>query len=143
MDKDPKQLYQEVILRHSNAPFHFEKWEEAPLVIEAYNPLCGDQFRLFLELEGDKVVKASFHGYGCAISKASTSILIEKILGKTIEEIHQLALAFYQIVRPEGGTLEADADEELLAFAAARQFPARLQCATLSWEALEKGVGGE
>lgn len=143
MSKDPKQLYQEVILRHSNAPFHFEKWEEAPIVIEAYNPLCGDQFRLFLELEEGRVKRVSFHGYGCAISKASTSILVEKILGMSVEEIRRLTKEFYKIVRPDGGELNAGADEELAAFAAARHFPARLQCATLSWEALEKELAGE
>ena len=90
MDEKLKQLYQGVILKHSQSPINYEKREDADIKIEAYNPLCGDQFKLFLETEGDVVKSIHFHGYGCAISKASTSILVKKVEGKSIDEVQQL-----------------------------------------------------
>jgi nitrogen fixation NifU-like protein len=137
MRKDLHALYQAVIMRHNREPYHYEKRPEAEVVIEAYNPLCGDQYKLYLNIRDGRVQHAHFYGYGCAISKASTSVLIEKLEGLRIEEIPELAKRFIQVVTPEA-TPPADVDEKMAAFAAARQFPARLQCATLSWEALLK-----
>jgi nitrogen fixation NifU-like protein len=126
-------LYRDVIKKHEREPVHFQKIEDAEHVIEAYNPLCGDQFQLFLAIENGVISAAHFHGYGCAISKASTSVLMKKMQGMTLEEVSTLCQHFQTIV-----TAETDEpDEELSAFAAARQFPERLTCATLSWEALE------
>ena len=135
MDRNPKELYREVILIHNREPFHSRKAGSAAIVIEAYNPLCGDQFKLYLDVEAGRVEEVYFHGYGCAISKASTSVLVKKIRGLTLEEIRGLAGRFFEVVKG-GETTAAEADEELQAFAAARDFPARLQCATLSWDAL-------
>lgn len=134
---DPQDLYQDVILRHSREPAGFERREDAGLVIEAYNPLCGDQFRLFLDIEGDRIVRASFYGYGCAISKASTSVLVQRLPGLSLDEAGALIREFFAVVR-EGESPPENADPELLAFSAARHFPARLSCATLSWEALDR-----
>jgi nitrogen fixation NifU-like protein len=134
MDEKLKQLYQGVILKHSRSPVNYEKKEDAAIKIEAYNPLCGDQFKLFMETEEDVVKSIHFHGYGCAISKASTSILVKKIEGKKIEEVEQLLQEYFDML--ESG--EAHPDEELEAFAAAKSFPGRMQCATLSWESLQK-----
>lgn len=131
-----KQLYQEVILRHDRQPVHFEKREEAPVVIEAYNPICGDRFNLYLEIKDGKVASAAFHGYGCAISKAATSVLIARIEGKPIADILSLYKQYQSLLDPAVPE-PAGMDEELSAFMGARQFPARRQCAALSWEALE------
>ena len=80
-------LYQGVILQHNNAPQYFEKRLAAQHVIDAYNPLCGDKFKLFLDIENGTIVKATFHGYGCAISKVATSVLLSKIQGQNIESV--------------------------------------------------------
>lgn len=130
-----KQLYQTVILQHDKHPVRYEKREEAAVILEAYNPLCGDKFTLFLTIENDSIQHASFHGYGCAISKASTSVLVKNLEGKKIEELKNLVQNFRSIVDAEA-TTEPALDSEFEAFAAARQFPGRLQCATLSWDRL-------
>lgn len=137
MSEDPRALYQTVIMHHNREPFHYEKHPEADIIIEAYNPLCGDQFKMYLELEDGQVRQAYFYGYGCAISKASTSVLMEKLEGLSIAEARALIDRFKKVVTPEA-TPPDDVDEEMAAFAAARSFPARLQCATLSWEALQR-----
>lgn len=131
-----KQLYQQVILRHDRRPVHFEKREEAPVVIEAYNPICGDRFHLYLEISEGKVAKAAFHGYGCAISKAATSVLVARIEGRPVADILALCQAYLTVLDPAAPE-PLEMDEELSAFIGARQFPARRQCAALSWEALE------
>ncbi|MFN7115424.1 MAG: Fe-S cluster assembly sulfur transfer protein SufU [Saprospiraceae bacterium] len=137
MSRDLKTLYQDIILQHDRAPFHYEKVNDAAIVISAYNPTCGDQFKLFLNIENNIIQSAHFHGYGCAISKASTSILVKKMQGLPVTEITLLIEAFLRIVSSEYHIQENN-DAELMAFAAARQFPERLQCATLSWEALQQ-----
>ncbi len=132
-NRNLSELYQEVIRRHDRTPFHYSQLAAADYIIEAYNPLCGDQYRLFLQINEGVIAAAHFHGYGCAISKASTSVLIQKIEGMTIESILNLVVTFQRTVQ----TGEPAQDEELDAFAAARHFPERLTCATLSWDALQ------
>mgnify|MGYP000635369000 CR=1 FL=1 len=136
MSRDLSSLYQKVILQHDRQPFHFQKMEAADVTLQAYNPVCGDQFQLFLKIENNQIQEAHFHGYGCAISKASTSILIKKIQNLPFSNIQQLLEQFQKIVSSE----VEESDEELAAFQAARQFPERLQCATLSWKALEQFI---
>ena len=131
-----KQLYQSVILKHSKEPVHFEKKEQATHVLEAYNPLCGDKFQLFFEIEDGKISQLSFHGYGCAISKASASVLVKKLEGRPVEEGLALCRQFLAMLQADKEGPE-DVDEELAAFAAARSFPGRMKCATLSWEEME------
>ncbi len=142
MDSKLAQLYQDVILKHNQEPFHFEKRLTAPYIVEAYNPMCGDKFKLFLDIDNGVVTNATFHGYGCAISKASTSVLMTKIQGETLDKVAQLIKDYFSIIDNtvqrtpfgEGG----NQDEELTAFAAAKVFPGRLKCATLAWEALDE-----
>lgn len=141
MSKNPQDLYQSVILRHNREPVGYEKHEEAGWVIEAYNPLCGDQFRLYLTIRDDRVAEAHFYGYGCAISKASTSVLIARIRGRAVGEVRQLIGEFLDLIRGEAPPPE-DTEEELLAFTAVRDFPARLSCVTLSWDSLRKRLEG-
>lgn len=133
MDSKLAQLYQDVILKHNQEPFHFEKRLTARHIIEAYNPMCGDKFKLFLDIDNGIVTNATFHGYGCAISKASTSILMTKIQGLPLDEVTQLIQDYFKIIDNTDGVNQ---DEELTAFAAAKDFPGRLKCATLTWEAL-------
>ena len=127
-----KQLYQEVILQHSKQPFQYEKREDADLIIEANNPVCGDRFTLYCDVKDGKIENLSFYGHGCAISKASTSILVKKLMGKSLEEILDYAPVIQQIIDPQNE--EIVDDPELAAFEAARFFPERSTCVTLSWE---------
>jgi nitrogen fixation NifU-like protein len=137
MQKNLQSLYQTVILQHNREPFHYEKRPEAGLVLEAYNPICGDQYKLYLDIEENKVVNATFHGYGCAISKAATSILVQRIIGQSLDDLSTLFDTFFEVVNPPEEDAPVPADEELQAFAGTRQYPERLQCATLSWQALK------
>ncbi len=134
MNKDVKALYQSVILQHNKAPYHYEKVEQSTHEIAAYNPLCGDKFVLYLTISDHQIASAHFHGYGCAISKASTSILVQQLEGKTPKEAAALIREYLSIVL-EGAATD---QEEFQAFAVAQQFPGREQCATLSWQALEQ-----
>lgn len=137
-----KQLYKTQILKHSQNPFNEGKLEAYTHLIKAYNPVCGDQFDLYLNIIDQQVTEASFTGYGCAISKASTSVLTKQIIGKGKTEIDAFVADFLKLLDPNASQLpeEITADEELLAFAAAREFPERLSCANLAWLALIKDV---
>lgn len=132
------QLYDEVILKHNREPYHYEKRLTAQHILDAYNPLCGDKFKLFLDIEDGKVQKATFHGYGCAISKAATSVLVEKIQNMPVETVLELIKTYFDglnSTNTEGG--RDIFPEEMKAFLTVRQFPERLTCATLSWEAAQ------
>jgi nitrogen fixation protein NifU and related proteins len=137
-----KQLYKTQILKHSQNPFNEGKLEAYTHLIKAYNPVCGDQFKLYLNIVDHRVNEASFTGYGCAISKASTSVLTKQIIGKGKTEIEAFVADFLKLLDPNAFQLpeEITTDEELLAFAAAREFPERLSCANLAWLALIKDL---
>ncbi len=134
MDAKLKALYQNVILQHDKHPLQYEKRAEADYVIEAYNPLCGDKFQVFLNVQDGQVEQAHFHGYGCAISKASTSVLVRNLVGKSWEEVAVLIDNFQAVI--EGEAAEP-LDAEFEAFLAVQAFPGRLPCVTLSWNNLE------
>ncbi len=133
------QLYDDVILQHNRVPYHYEKRQTAQYIVDAYNPLCGDKFKLFLDVENGQVQKATFHGYGCAISKAATSVLVKKIQNMSVQNVLHLIKTYFEVLNSEY-TEGGDSDKlnaELEAFAAVRQFPERRTCATLSWEAAQ------
>ncbi len=130
-------LYQGVILQHNDAPLFFEKRPAAQHIIEAYNPLCGDKFKLFLDIENETIVKATFHGYGCAISKAATSVLLSRIQGETMENVLNQIDTYFDVLhsKKDDNTEGVLIDENLAAFKAVQDFPERMTCATLSWQA--------
>ncbi len=138
MEEKMRMLYKKVILQHNDHPVAYEEREDAQFSIEAYNPLCGDRFKLYLNFENSRVKNVWFYGYGCAISKASTSVLVKKIRGLTRAEVALLFDSFYEIVSPGAQNNGATQDEELEAFGGARHFPGRLKCATLSWDSLKE-----
>jgi nitrogen fixation NifU-like protein len=131
-DDDLNQLYDETILQESKSPFHYEKKPEADLILEAYNPLCGDQFKLFLFTDGHTITAAYFHGYGCAVSKASTSILTRQLEGLSFEEAKKKCNNFLQWLAEKTDASFA-VPKKWESFAAVRQFPGRLSCAQLAW----------
>ncbi len=137
MSQGLEDLYKDIILKHNDAPVNYHKREEAQHQLEAYNQFCGDHFHLYFDIAEGIVKDISFHGYGCAISKASTSVLVEMIKGKSVEEVKSLHAMMQKIIHASEEDLHlAPEYEDLLAFAAARKFPGRKKCATLSWDEL-------
>lgn len=134
-----KSLYRSHILVNAKDESHQGKLEDATHVLEAYNPMCGDKFTIYLRLTGNMIEQANFEGFGCAISKASTAVLTKKIEGKTLDEVKPIVELFHELVNESSDQSpeSLSTDEDLLAFAAAREFPERKTCATLSWGELE------
>lgn len=133
MKPELKQMYQKILLARARHPPGYRKLQHAQQV-EAYNPVCGDQFKLFVDIDGYRIRDIAFQGYGCAISKASTSLLVEKLKGKTLKECKAQIQYFHACM----DNREAEADDIYKALALSKNFPGRQQCALLSWEALEK-----
>lgn len=127
-----KQLFKEKILPHHRDPYHFEKVEAATHSIAAYNPFCGDKYHLQLLTEGATIRQGYFQGFGCAISKASTSLLLQRVEGKTESEIAEYCQQFLKKLA-ENAPID---DEELQILAALKQYDGRVDCITLSWKAL-------
>ncbi len=137
MNPKLKKLYKEVILQHHKNPVNFQKMESASFTLEANNPLCGDRYTLYLKIDDNNIISnAYFHGFGCAISKASTSILVENLIGKTITEAKIVSKKFIDYVDGENRT--AEVDKSFTAFQAVDEFPERRGCAVLAWELLDK-----
>jgi len=136
--KDLKELYSGIIKAHNVAPYHFEKIANPTFTVKAYNPTCGDRFELFLNLNGQKIEQVHFHGFGCAISKASTSVIARSIEGKTIDEAKAICKKFVQFINKESSFDTLTLSDEFLAFERVHDFPERYDCATLSGRELEK-----
>lgn len=134
-------LYQEVILDHNRSPRNFRKIEDADRKVEGNNPLCGDQYTIYLKLEGDIIKDISFEGRGCAISKASASVMTSVVKGKTREEAAHLFEKFHTLVTGElDPTDQVEALGKLAAFAGVSEFPARVKCAILAWHTLRAAL---
>ena len=137
-------LYQEVILDHNRSPHNFRKLENANRQADGYNPLCGDQVTVYLRLEGGVIKDISFQGMGCAISKASASMMTDALKGKTEDEAEAL---FNQVHGMLVGESEPPANGrqigKLSLLSGVSQFPARVKCASLSWHTLRAALKGE
>lgn len=138
------ELYQQVILDHNKKPRNFHKLEQANRKAEGYNPLCGDQLTVYLDLEDEVVKEISFEGSGCAISKAAASMMTQSVKGKTKQEAEELFGEFHRMVT---GELDEDATPNKLGrltiFSGVREFPARVKCASLSWHTMHAALNGE
>jgi nitrogen fixation NifU-like protein len=138
------ELYQQVILDHNKKPRNFHKLENANRKADGYNPLCGDQLSVYLHVEGDQVQDVSFEGSGCAISKASASMMTQAVKGKTKPEAEAL---FHEFHRMAMGELDEEHEPnslgKLTIFAGVRDFPARVKCATLSWHTMHAALNEE
>ena len=134
-------LYQEVILDHNRRPRNFRAMDPAARKAEGHNPLCGDRVTVFLEMDGDRVRDISFQGSGCAISKASASMMTESLKGKTREEAEALFRVFHSLVTED----HPDPDRsgslgKLVVFSGVREFPVRVKCATLALHTLHAAL---
>lgn len=136
-----RELYQQVILDHNKSPRNYHAMQDATRSVEGYNPLCGDHYTIYLKLDKDVISDISFQGAGCAISKASASVMSSLLKGKTRTEAEALFDEFHKLVT---GTTVGDPDPEklgkLVAFAGVSEFPARVKCASLAWHTLHAAL---
>ena len=138
------ELYQQVILDHNKKPRNFKELEGANRVAEGFNPLCGDQLKVFLRVDDGAVQEVSFVGSGCAISKASASMMTQSLKGKSREEALVLFEEFHRMVL---GELDEEAEPNHLGrlkiFGGVRDYPARVKCASLAWHTMRAALEGE
>jgi nitrogen fixation protein NifU and related proteins len=140
MFDDLNDLYQQVILDHCKKPRNFHELSGATCSAQGHNPLCGDQLKLYLVMEGNLIKDISFVGSGCCISKASASLLTDSVKGKTRGEVQQMFERVHEMVT----TGQAPGDVGKLAvFAGVHKFPARVKCAILAWHAVMAALKGE
>ena len=146
---DLRELYQDVILEHSKAPRNYGELAAANHKAEGFNPLCGDHFTVYLDLEGDTIRDIRFEGSGCAISKASASMMTQVVKGKTRAEAEELFGRFHELVTghaPANGQADSRRPTELgklAVFSGVSEFPVRVKCATLAWHTLNAALEGK
>ena len=136
-------LYQELILEHNRKPKNFREMPDADRVVEGRNPLCGDEVKLWVKMDGGTIADVSFQsppGKGCAISKASASLMTAAVKGKSREDAEQLFEKFHQLVLGKMPEEEQKAMGSLRAFAGVARFPMRVKCASLAWHALHSAL---
>ena len=139
---DLRELYQQVILDHNKNPRNFHEMADATSRVDGYNPLCGDHYTIFLKTDGEQIAEVSFTGSGCAISKASASVMSSTVKGKSKEEAEHLFDTFHRLVTGDAGGLNASDLGRLAAFSGVSEFPARVKCATLAWHTLRSALEG-
>lgn len=138
MDMSIDQLYTEIIMTHNKSQ-HNKRLLDHPTQMErGHNPNCGDDITFFLEMDGDVIKDASYMGSGCAISQASTSIMIDLVKGKTRSEAEVLIETFFNMIRGQAQNEdEKDLLEDAVIFESLNTMPARVKCGTLSWHCLD------
>jgi nitrogen fixation NifU-like protein len=139
---DLNDLYQEVILDHNRRPRNFHALADASHLAEGYNPLCGDRLTLYLKVADGVVTDVSFEGAGCAISKASASLMTDAVKGKSIAEAQALFDRFHRMVTTPPEEPVEDLGK-LSALAGVREFPVRVKCASLAWHTLKAAMTNE
>jgi nitrogen fixation NifU-like protein len=141
---DLSDLYQEIILDHYKHPHNAHAMADATHIAEGHNPLCGDDIKVFLKIQEGRIVDVSFVGEGCAISKASASLMTDRIKGKTLSELKAESTFVREILNAqEDPKLNLEDVGDLAALSGVRQFPARIKCATLPWHAVEAALRGD
>ena len=140
---DLRDLYQDVILEHSKAPRNFKVLPGADHKAEGFNPLCGDRFTIYVTLAGDAIQDVSFQGAGCAISKASASMMTQSVKGKTLAEAEKIFARFHDMVTGHKPSSEEETElGKLTVFSGVSEFPVRVKCATLAWHTLNAAIEG-
>jgi len=141
---DLRDLYQEVILEHSKAPRNYRELKDADHKAEGFNPLCGDHFTVYLHIEGDSIRDITFQGSGCAISKASASMMTQSLKGKTKKEAEELFQKFHKVVTGQAASNGNSAElGKLAVFSGVSELPVRVKCATLAWHTLQAALEGK
>ena len=136
--EDLSDVYNELIMEHSMNSYNKKKLENADFCEIGHNPNCGDEITLQLKMDGDKIQDMAFSGHGCAISQASTSIMIDTLKGKTIEEAKEIIKTFIEMIKRETKSEEElEKLEDAIAFRNVANMPARVKCALLAWHTIE------
>lgn len=138
------ELYQEIILDHNKRPRNFRAMEDHTHCAEGNNPLCGDEISVFVKLEGDRIADISFQGEGCAISRASASLMTTELKGKTVDEAkEELARVTGMFKGDDETPVSLEDYGNIASLSGVRRFPARIKCATLAWHALDAAIEGK
>jgi nitrogen fixation NifU-like protein len=146
---DLEELYQDMIMEHNRKPRNFRMLEGADRSADGFNPFCGDTVTLYLALDGDQVADIAFQGSGCAISRASASMLTESVKGKSLSEAEQIFDAFHEMLtrgpvdEPEHDHDDDDVLGDLEMLSGVSAFPTRVKCATLSWNTFKAALQGD
>jgi nitrogen fixation NifU-like protein len=141
---DLRELYQEVILDHNKRPRNFRVPDPVNRKAEGYNPLCGDKITVFLYVEGETIKDLGFQGTGCAISKASASMMTDALKGKTLAEANAFFEQFHAMVTaPATSEVKTDALGKLAVLSGVREYPMRVKCASLAWHTLRAAMQAE
>lgn len=135
-----KELYQEVILDHNRSPRNFGRPEGAERTAEGLNPVCGDEVNVHVHLDGDVVRDIGFTGAGCAISKASASLMTTLVKGHTVAEVDEMFERFHEMVTKGLPDDEAEEMGRLAVFSGVCEFPARVKCASLAWHTMQAAI---
>ncbi len=141
---DLTNLYHEVIVDHGKNPRNFGTLDQA-LSLQGFNPLCGDQLRLYLKITDGKITEAKFSGQGCAISVASASLMTQSVKGKTVEEAEALFKAFHSLIMQEQSAVTGIEGVlgKLMVLQGVSAYPSRIKCATLAWHTLNGILAGK
>ena len=141
MDNELRELYRQVILDHNKSPRNFKILEHANHFAEGYNPLCGDKIDIYLQVEDNIVKDISFQGQGCAISKASASLMSSLVKGKSLEEAEKIFTKFHDLITGKLGD-NPDIEElgKLAVFTGVKEFPSRVKCASLAWHTMRSAL---
>jgi nitrogen fixation NifU-like protein len=135
-------LYQEVILDHNRRPRNFRTIDDASRTQEGYNPLCGDRLTLYVRLDADRITDVAFQGSGCAISKASASLMTEALKGRTVTQARELFEKFHEMVTSSPDTNPPDLGK-LSVLSGVREYPTRVKCASLAWHTAKAALAGQ
>ena len=136
-------LYQEILLEHNSKPRNFRRVEDASATAEGYNPLCGDQITLYLKVVDNVVEDVGFQGVGCAISRASASMMTQSIKGKSLDEAHVIFDAFHDMITHPGAEPDFDTLGDLETLAGVNEYPTRIKCAILAWHTMRSALSDE
>jgi nitrogen fixation NifU-like protein len=137
------ELYQDMILEHNRAPRNYRAMEDADRRAEGNNPICGDSLTVWLKLDGDRISDASFHGMGCAISRASASLMTATVKGKSRKEAEEVFQRFHRMVTVGPSPDDAETLGKLAVFSGVSAYPTRVKCASLPWHALKAALSAD
>ena len=138
------ELYQEILLEHNNKPRNYRQLPDANRKADGYNPLCGDSITLYLRVEDDTIADVAFQGIGCAISRASASMLTQSVKGRTLTQAEQLFDGFHtMLTEPDSDSVDYDALGDLEMLSGVSAYPTRIKCAILPWHTLNAAIAGQ
>jgi nitrogen fixation NifU-like protein len=137
---DLSDLYQDILLQHNSKPRNFRKIEDANRSAKGYNPICGDQITVYLKVEHSTIIDLAFQGSGCAISRASASMMTQSIKGQSLAKATKIFEAFHQMLTEPESDHDYDILGDLESMSGVSEFPTRIKCAVLGWHALHAAL---